>query len=188
MKLPTQLHHVIEQPILSPSRFVSISSSYKMELTIWFAVLALAFIAAVAAKIAGGRIVCDPVCARPLPPVMKGNALVGILHTLYRKGLQATLHHINGHFGSVFTISFLGKRITFLVGPEVSGHFFQGLDSDISHGNLFELMVPIHGKEVAFGVDAATRKEQARFIIDALKPSQLRIHAGAMLQEVEVYT
>lgn len=143
-----------------------------MDFTIWFFVLALGFFIAVIFKIASARIISYSMCTtRPLPPVVKGVALVRLLPTLYQKGLQAALHYLSGQFGSVFTISFLGKRITFLVGPEVSGHFFQGLDSEISHGNLFELMVPIHGKEVAFGVDAGTRMEQTRFITEALKPS-----------------
>ncbi|KAF0922719.1 hypothetical protein E2562_001111 [Oryza meyeriana var. granulata] len=91
-------------------------------------------------------------------------------------------------FGSVFTISVAGLlKVTFLVGPEVLAHFFQGLESEISHGNLFELTVPMFGKEIAHGVDNATRIEQGRFFVDALKPTRLRIHVGPMVQEVEDY-
>uniref|UniRef100_A0A0E0PMJ5 Cytochrome P450 n=1 Tax=Oryza rufipogon TaxID=4529 RepID=A0A0E0PMJ5_ORYRU len=70
--------------------------------------------------------------------------------------------------------------MTFLVGPEVSAHFFQGLESEISHGNLLEFTVPMFGKEIAHGVDSATRNEQARFFVDALKPARLRIHVDPM--------
>jgi sterol 14-demethylase len=42
------------------------------------------------------------------------------------------------------------------------------------------------GQEVAYGVDIATRNEQARFYIDAFRQSKLRKHFDPMLQEVEV--
>jgi sterol 14-demethylase len=105
---------------------------------------------------------------------------------LFKKGLQSTIYDLYTKLGSVFTISFFGPKLTFLIGPEVSAHFFQGLDSDISHGNLFEFTVPMFGKETGYGVDINIRNEQARFYVDALKPSMLRRHVGPMLQEVEV--
>jgi sterol 14-demethylase len=42
------------------------------------------------------------------------------------------------------------------------------------------------GKEVGYGVDTATRNEQARIAFDALKPSKLRSHAAPMIQELGV--
>jgi sterol 14-demethylase len=103
------------------------------------------------------------------------------------KGIQATIHKLYVKFGSVFTINFFGSKITFLIGPEVSSHFFQGPDSKISQGNFYEFTVPMFGQEIGFGVDNSTRSEQNRFFIDALNPSKLRGHVNPMLQEVEVY-
>jgi sterol 14-demethylase len=88
--------------------------------------------------------------------------------------------------GSVFTINFFGLKVTFLIGPEVLSHFYQGLESQISLGDVLKFTVPMFGKEVIYGVDIATRNEQTRFYVDALKPSNLRSHVGPMLQEVEV--
>ncbi|MFS8010829.1 putative sterol 14-alpha-demethylase [Helianthus anomalus] len=34
--------------------------------------------------------------------------------------------------GSVFTLNLLNKNITFLIGPEVSAHFFKASESDLS--------------------------------------------------------
>ncbi|KAK3165187.1 hypothetical protein QOZ80_1AG0030040 [Eleusine coracana subsp. coracana] len=79
------------------------------------------------------------------------------------------------------------RLVTFLVGPEVSGHFYQGLESEISHGKTLEFLVPIFGKEVGFGVDITTRTEQMRFYNEALKPSRLRSNVDPMLKEVEDY-
>ena len=96
------------------------------------------------------------------------------------------IHDHYTQLGSVFTINFFGLKVTFLIGPEVLGHFYQGLESDISLGDVLKFAVPMFGKEVLYGVDIATRNEQTRFYVDALKPSKLRSHVGPMLHEVEV--
>uniref|UniRef100_A0A0D9WGJ2 Obtusifoliol 14-alpha demethylase n=1 Tax=Leersia perrieri TaxID=77586 RepID=A0A0D9WGJ2_9ORYZ len=163
-----------------------------MELTIRSAIyLAIAIIAITAAvtKIARGRRrTSDLACNRPPPPVVNCFALLGLLPTLFRNDLPAMMHQLYIKFGSVFTISVVGLlKVTFLVGPEVSAHFFQGLESEISHGNLFEFSVPMFGKEVGHGVDDATRNEHSRFVVDALKPTRLKIHVDPMVQEVENY-
>ncbi|KAF8673525.1 hypothetical protein HU200_048608 [Digitaria exilis] len=88
--------------------------------------------------------------------------------------------------GSVFTISLFRVNITFLIGPEVSGHFYSGLDSEVSH-NMMDFSVAMIGKEVGYALDATLRNEQQRFFSDALKPSKLRSHIGPMLHEVESY-
>ncbi|OEL33697.1 hypothetical protein BAE44_0005284 [Dichanthelium oligosanthes] len=151
----------------------------------WVAI-ALVFVTAVITKAMRTRIKHDSVCTRPPPPVVKGGSIIGLLHTFFTKGFRAMIQDQYAKLGSVFTISFFGLKCTFLIGPEVSGHFYQGLDSELSHGRILEFTVPMFGKEVGYGVDAATRSEQRRFEIDALKPSKLKSHVGPMLQEVEV--
>jgi len=150
--------------------------------------IALVFIAAVITKVAWGRITADPASRNtlPHPPAVSGGSVIPLLHTLVTKGFRAMLQEQYTKFGSVFTISFLGMKTTFLAGPEVSAHFYQGLESEISHGNILEFTVPMFGKDVAFGVDIATRTEQHRFYLDALKPAKLRCHVAPMLHEVEV--
>jgi sterol 14alpha-demethylase len=153
-------------------------------ITIW---LAMTFvITAIITKAARGRISSVPVCNRPLPPVVTGGSMIELAHTLLTKGLKAMIHDQYTKLGSVFTVRFLGTKVTFLVGPEVSSHFFQGSDSEIGHGKILEFTVPMFGKEVGHGVDVTVRNEQNRFVSDALKPSKLRCHVGPMLQEVEV--
>ncbi|KAL6654832.1 hypothetical protein ACP70R_008297 [Stipagrostis hirtigluma subsp. patula] len=155
----------------------------------WFSVV-LAFITTLIAKAATrGRAIFHPVRSNrpPSPPVVTGTSIIGLLHTLRIRGFRAMIQDQYTKLGSVFTVSFFGQKVTFLIGPEVSGHFFQGLDSEISHGKIFEFSVPMFGKDVAFAVDVTTRNEQTRFYIDALKPSKLRGHVGPMLQEVENY-
>ncbi|XP_047062602.1 obtusifoliol 14-alpha demethylase-like [Lolium rigidum] len=160
-----------------------------MELTIsavWFS-LAFFAVTAIITKIASRRVTFDHVRTRPPPPEVKGIAVVRLLPTLRTKGPAATMHYLYDKFGSVFTVSFLWKRITFLVGREASGMFFGALDSEVSHGDIYEFTVPVFGPEMGFAVDYTTRTEQNMFFIESLKPAQLRNHVDPMLQEVENY-
>ncbi|TVU24923.1 hypothetical protein EJB05_27389, partial [Eragrostis curvula] len=124
---------------------------------------------------------------KPLPPVVSGVSTIKVLHTLLTKGHQAALLDLHTRLGSVFTVSFFGHKVTFRVGPEVSAHFYQGSDSEVSHGNILEFTVPISSKEVGYDTDAVSRYNQYRFFLDALKPSNLGSQVGPMLQEVEEY-
>uniref|UniRef100_M8BMF7 Obtusifoliol 14-alpha demethylase n=1 Tax=Aegilops tauschii TaxID=37682 RepID=M8BMF7_AEGTA len=158
-----------------------------MDLTIgtMLLVLAIILITAIVIKIANARVTFDPVCTRPPPPVVNSIALLKLLPTLCTKGPEITMTYLYNKFGSVFTVSILWKRISFLVGPEVSGPFFQGSESEVSQGNFNEFTVPMFGQENGFAVDCSTRMDEIRFYIEALKPSQLRSHVDPMLREVE---
>jgi sterol 14-demethylase len=159
-----------------------------MELTISAVLLSVALflITAVVIKIASGIGTTDPSCTLPPPPEVKGMALLGLLPTLFTKGPEATMHYLHNKLGSAFTVSFLWKRITFLVGQEASGIFFQGLESEVTQGNINEFTVPMFGENMGFAVDYTTRMEQTRFFVESLRPAQLRSYVDPMVQEVEV--
>jgi len=44
------------------------------------------------------------------------------------------------------------KRITFLIGPAVSEHFYKAKDSEMSQQEVYEFNVPTFGKGVVFDV------------------------------------
>lgn len=155
-------------------------------MAVWFS-LALVLITAVVTKIASRRTTINHVCTLPAPPEVKGIALLRLLPTLFTEGPEATMHYLHNKLGSAFTVSFLWKRTTFLVGQEASSIFFQGLESEVTQGNLFEFTIPMFGREVGFGLDYTTRTEHTRFIVESLKPAQLRSYVDPMLQEVENY-
>nr|AML47779.1 putative cytochrome P450 [Triticum aestivum] len=124
--------------------------------------------------------------ARP-PPVAAGAPLVGVLPWLLAKGPLQVIRDAHAELGSVFTVRLLHREVTFLVGPDVSSHFYQGLDSEVSQDEVSRFTVPTFGPGVAFDVDLATRREQIRFFGDAMKPAKLRTYAGLMVREVEEY-
>ncbi|KAM0847485.1 hypothetical protein ACQ4PT_054991 [Festuca glaucescens] len=150
---------------------------------VWFTV-ALVLITLIL-RIIKRKIAVASTSGKPLPPVVNCFALLRLWPSLCSKDLPSKINFLYNKYGSVFTISLFGNHVTLLIGPQVSTHFFQGLDSDISHGNLLEFTVPMFGREVAYGVDIATRNEQARFYVDAFRQSKLRRHFDPMLQEVE---
>uniref|UniRef100_N1QWA6 Obtusifoliol 14-alpha demethylase n=1 Tax=Aegilops tauschii TaxID=37682 RepID=N1QWA6_AEGTA len=125
-------------------------------------------------------------CARP-PPVAAGAPLVGVLPWLLAKGPLQVIRDAHAELGSVFTVRLLHREVTFLVGPDVPSHFYQGLDSEVSQDEVSRFTIPTFGPGVAFDVDLATRREQIRFFGDAMKPAKLRTYAGLMVREVEEY-
>ena len=63
-------------------------------------------------------------------------------------------------YGEVFTVPVGNKRMTFLIGPTASVHFFRGSDEVISQKEVYEFNVPTFGKGVVFDVDHRLRREQ----------------------------
>uniref|UniRef100_A0ACD6A484 Uncharacterized protein n=1 Tax=Avena sativa TaxID=4498 RepID=A0ACD6A484_AVESA len=123
----------------------------------------------------------------PPPPMATGAPLIGILPALLAKGPLQVIRDAHAEMGSVFMVRLLHRKVAFLVGPEVSSHFYQGLDSEISQDEVSRFTIPTFGPSVAFDVDFATRREQFRFFGDAMKPAKLRTYAGLMVREVEEY-
>ncbi|KAF8763011.1 hypothetical protein HU200_008859 [Digitaria exilis] len=123
-----------------------------------------------------------------LPPVVSGVSLIASLPTLLSKGLPAVIQGLHKKLGSVFTISFLGlKKVTFLIGPDVTAHFFQAPESEISAADAYKFTVPIFGRGVVFDADLITRSKQISLCLDVIKPMNLRSHVDSMVHEVEGY-
>ncbi|XP_006648586.1 obtusifoliol 14-alpha demethylase-like [Oryza brachyantha] len=151
-------------------------------------VVALVFIVTVAAaaKVARSRTDLPPkTAAPPPPPEAKGAPLVGVFPAVLSRGLQAVIREQHRELGSVFTLRSLGLAVTFLVGPESSGHFFHAPESEIAIDDVYKVTVPIFGRGVGYDVDLDTRNEQHRFFAKTLRPAKLRRHVHPMVHEVE---
>lgn len=90
-------------------------------------------------------------------------------------------------FDSTRAVPVFHKRITFLIGPKVSEHFFKARDTEMSQKEVYEFNVPTFGKGVVFDVDHITRAEQFRFFANSLKSDRLRQYVGMMVKEAEDY-
>ncbi|KAL9841026.1 putative sterol 14-alpha-demethylase [Arabidopsis thaliana] len=123
----------------------------------------------------------------PLPPVLKAwPPFIGSL-IRFMKGPIVLLREEYPKLGSVFTVKLLHKNITFLIGPEVSSHFFNAYESELSQKEIYKFNVPTFGPGVVFDVDYPVRMEQFRFFSSALKVNKLRGYVDQMTKETEDY-
>lgn len=138
----------------------------------------------VAAKLIAALIM--PRSKKRLPPTVKALPLVGGL-LRFLKGPIVMLREEYAKLGSVFTLNLLNKNITFLIGPEVSAHFFKAPESDLSQQEVYQFNVPTFGPGVVFDVDYSIRQEQFRFFTEALRVNKLKGYVDQMVTEAEVY-
>ncbi|CAF2079249.1 unnamed protein product [Brassica oleracea] len=121
------------------------------------------------------------------PPTLQAwPPLIGSL-IRFLKGPVVMLRDEYPKLGSVFTVNLLHKKMTFLIGPEVSAHFFRAHDSVLSQQEVYKFNVPTFGPAVVFDVDYTVRQEQFRFFSEALRVNKLKAYVDMMITEAEVY-
>ncbi|KAK6136648.1 hypothetical protein DH2020_029592 [Rehmannia glutinosa] len=121
-----------------------------------------------------------------LPPTVRAWPVLGGL-IRFMKGPVVMLREEYPKLGSVFTLKLLNKNITFLIGPEVSAHFFKAPESDLSQQEVYQFNVPTFGPGVVFDVDYTIRQEQFRFFTEALRVNKLKGYVDQMVMEAEDY-
>lgn len=128
-----------------------------------------------------------PRSGKRLPPVIKAFPpfVGGLLRFL--KGPIIMLREEYPKLGSVFTLNLVSKNITFLIGPEVSAHFFKAPETDLSQQEVYRFNVPTFGPGVVFDVDYSIRQEQFRFFTEALRASKLKAYVDQMVTEAQVF-
>ncbi|RID80602.1 hypothetical protein BRARA_A03253 [Brassica rapa] len=119
------------------------------------------------------------------PPTLQAwPPLIGSL-IRFLKGPVVMLRDEYPKLGSVFTVNLLHKKMTFLIGPEVSAHFFKAHDSVLSQQEVYKFNVPTFGPGVVFDVDYTVRQEQFRFFSEALRVNKLKAYVDMMITEAE---
>lgn len=126
-----------------------------------------------------------PRSSKRLPPIVKGYPLIGGL-VKFLKGPIVMIREEYSKLGSVFTVNLCNRNITFLIGPEVSAHFFKAPESDLSQQEVYQFNVPTFGPGVVFDVDYSIRQEQFRFFTEALRVTKLKGYVDQMVVEAEV--
>ncbi|GFP89008.1 sterol 14-demethylase [Phtheirospermum japonicum] len=121
-----------------------------------------------------------------LPPTVSAWPVLGGL-IRFMKGPVVMLREEYPKLGGVFTLKLLNKNITFLIGPEVSAHFFKASESDLSQQEVYQFNVPTFGPGVVFDVDYTIRQEQFRFFTEALRVNKLKGYVDQMVTEAEDY-
>ncbi|KAK1311224.1 Sterol 14-demethylase [Acorus calamus] len=119
------------------------------------------------------------------PPTVKAwPPLIGGL-LKFVKGPILMVREEYERLGSVFTVGLANKRVTFLIGPEVSAHFFKAPEAEMSQQEVYQFNVPTFGPGVVFDVDYSVRQEQFRFFTEALRVNKLRSYVDQMVFEAE---
>ncbi|KAL5800631.1 hypothetical protein ACOSQ3_032263 [Xanthoceras sorbifolium] len=127
-----------------------------------------------------------PRSSKRLPPVVNGWPVIGGL-VRFLKGPILMLREEYPKLGSVFTVPLVNRKITFLIGPEVSAHFFKAPETDLSQQEVYQFNVPTFGPGVVFDVDYSIRQEQFRFFTEALRVNKLKGYVDQMVTEAEDY-
>ncbi|CAN6212858.1 unnamed protein product [Urochloa humidicola] len=110
----------------------------------WLVITIFPIIIVIATMVARARTI-PPKRKRPQPPPLaEGAPLVGVLPAILTQSLQTVICDQYLKLGSVFTLSSFGIKVTFLVGPRVSAHFFHGTESEISISDLYKITVPLY--------------------------------------------
>lgn len=123
--------------------------------------------------------------ASSTPPSIPAFPVIGGL-LKFIKGPILLIAEYYPKLGSVFTVNIFHKRITFLIGPEVSAHFFKAPEEDVSQEEVYKYSTRTFGPGVVFDIPYSIRMEQFRFFADSLKSSRLRTYVDMMVQEAEV--
>jgi len=87
--------------------------------------------------------------------------------------------------GPVFTMHFLGFPMTFLLGPDAHGPFYEGRDEELSQNEPYKFMTPIFGKGIVFDAPIDIKRQQLTFVSSALKPAALRTYVPQIIEETE---
>ncbi len=101
---------------------------------------------------------------------------IGLLHASYKK------------LGDCFTLSLVGFKMTFLVGPEAQAVFFRANDTQASPKEAYQFMVPVFGKGVVYDSPIEVMYEQLKFVKNGLVPAQLKRDVDYMLAIIDRFT
>lgn len=74
-------------------------------------------------------------------------------------------------------------RMTFLLGPSVSTHFYNARDELMSQQEVYGYSVPTFGNDVVFAVDDKVRAEQFQMLGNALKSSKMNSYVPTFVKE-----
>eukprot|EP01039_Chlorochromonas_danica_P009055 gene9055-9993_t len=91
-------------------------------------------------------------------------------------------------FGTIYTVTMLGKHLTFLLGPEACAPFYQLSDEKMSQAEVYSFMTPIFGKGVVYDAEPRKRQQQMQAMAGALKSNRLKDYIGKIERETLEYT
>lgn len=89
--------------------------------------------------------------------------------------------------GPVFTMDFLGNKMTFLIGMDPQQAFWRATDDELSQNEPYKFMTPIFGRGIVFDAPPDIKAQQLNFIKNAITTDALRSYVGLMKKEAEEF-
>ncbi len=124
--------------------------------------------------------------ARKLPPTLPGGVPV-LGHALeLRTRPVELLQRGRDMFGDIFSLRLPRSPVTaVMTGTAAQELFFRIPDDEVSVREVYQLMVPIFGKGIAYDAEPAIMKEQLGFFHAALRESRLKTYVDGFIEEAE---
>lgn len=121
-----------------------------------------------------------------LPPFDRGLPFIGHAIGFGKHPLQYA-SDMYKKYGPVFTLEVLGKRLTFLVGPEAQEPFFSGTDVELDQNEPYNFAVPLFGPGVVYDVPLDVRQQQLKFLRSALRSEVMKTYVSPIVFEAKSY-
>lgn len=89
--------------------------------------------------------------------------------------------------GSVFTVRFAHRRLTFVIGPAASDTFFRGSDAELDQSEPYRFSTPVFGKQVVYDAPLDKRLQHFRILSMTLRVNMLETYVPIMIDEAEAF-
>ncbi|EKX39609.1 p450 superfamily protein [Guillardia theta CCMP2712] len=126
---------------------------------------------------------------RKLPPVYREGLhvpLLGAALQFLSDPLKMARRAQDVH-GDIFTVYVLGKRLTFMCGPDAQENFCRARDDELSQQQAYKFSVPLFGPGVVYDADLEKRTEQIKFVTNSLHTTAIGQYVPMMVDEAEKY-
>lgn len=90
-------------------------------------------------------------------------------------------------FGNIYTVPMMHKKLTFLLGPEVSSPFFLQKDDVMSQSEVYKFMTPVFGNNVVYDADIPHRLQQMQHMATGLQSRSLDSYVPKIEKETLEY-
>lgn len=90
-------------------------------------------------------------------------------------------------YGCIYTVPMLHKKLTFLIGPEVSVPFYQLSDDFMSQSEVYGFMTPVFGTGVVYDAEPKKRTQQMQSMAQGLRTKHLESYVPKIEKETLDY-
>eukprot|EP01133_Synstelium_polycarpum_P008007 gene8007-9406_t len=120
------------------------------------------------------------------PPTIGSIPFIGCFHKFATDPLGLVKRSYEA-VGDAFTLSLMGFKMTFLVGPEAQSVFFRGSDEELSPKEAYRFVTPVFGPGVVYDSPTEVMYQQLRFVKNGLTLPQLKKAVGIITEETEKF-